>query len=689
MARSRLQKTPADYVAVAISPLLITTLVGSLVFFLLELLYAGRHEGRLQWVMFWFVPASVLVSRIAIEQGPEHAAAFGLALAAATTLVMFQLVGSFIPGAIMLLGLIWWSTSKLTWDCTLIDDSEDASGQGLLDVAGFGDDAFANEAEPDPFDDGAEGASFDRKANHAAKDVPVSRSGGRSRTASSDTVADAESPQARTHTSLWQRILFNRFEREGRVHAPGLWVVYFSLAALPVFGIGRLMIPAEQVDSRQYAFNMLFVYVASALGLFLTTSFLGLRRYLRQRRLAMPAVTTGWWVATGTALIVVILLLCILLPRPSAQYSLTGMLDSISSPDRKASSRAMMKDDGVKGKGEPGEKTERDNRQEASRQRDDAGKQADGEGNRNEPSGEQQQDQQGDQQPSESTSDAGKQQQNRTSQQRGDRQGEAQNDKPQSNGQSRSDDQRQANNRDNESQQPDRNAQRDQQHADAQSDQTQKDARSEDTEGDSAESSSSNREPSSSPSRMPDLSEISGGIAQIAKWLIYAAIAIAVAVVAWRNRAALIASLHGFLQQLRNLLTALFGGRPSSPGESDENENAATSPSVRSFGSFANPFSSGRAETMANSQLVAYTFEALEAWARDHQVGRGAEQTPLEFMRMLTRDGRVFGDELCSFTHEYTRLAYSGRSPSDEARAAARTLWQQMSRTVAAADVSG
>ena len=27
--------------------------------------------------------------------------------------------------------LIWWSAHKLTWDCTVIDDSQDASGQGL------------------------------------------------------------------------------------------------------------------------------------------------------------------------------------------------------------------------------------------------------------------------------------------------------------------------------------------------------------------------------------------------------------------------------------------------------------------------------------------------------------------------------------------------------------------------------
>ncbi len=67
-------------------------------------------------------------------------------------------------------------------------------------------------------------------------------------------------------------------------HTPGVWVLYFSLAALPLFGIGQHWVPAADVGRRRYVFSLLLVYVASALALLVTTSFLGLRRYLRQRR---------------------------------------------------------------------------------------------------------------------------------------------------------------------------------------------------------------------------------------------------------------------------------------------------------------------------------------------------------------------------------------------------------------------
>ncbi len=136
MAKKRREKTLADYVVIAISPVLIMTLVGSLAFFLLELSYQGQYEIRLKWILFWFVLASVLVARIAIEQGKEHASLFGFALIAVVGFAAIRLVDAFLL-AWLLLAISWWCTWKLTWDCTLIDDREDASGEGLLQAAGF------------------------------------------------------------------------------------------------------------------------------------------------------------------------------------------------------------------------------------------------------------------------------------------------------------------------------------------------------------------------------------------------------------------------------------------------------------------------------------------------------------------------------------------------------------------------
>ena len=57
-------QTLADYVALAISPALIMGLVGSLVFFLLNVLYAGEYVDRMRWILFFFVFGAVLIARM-------------------------------------------------------------------------------------------------------------------------------------------------------------------------------------------------------------------------------------------------------------------------------------------------------------------------------------------------------------------------------------------------------------------------------------------------------------------------------------------------------------------------------------------------------------------------------------------------------------------------------------------------
>ncbi|MEW6304018.1 MAG: DUF4129 domain-containing protein [Verrucomicrobiota bacterium] len=285
------RKTFADYIAIAICPLLIMVLVGSLAFFLLEIGYHGAHEGRLRWALFWFVIAIVLVSRISIEQSAERAGAYGLLLAGATAMLIMRLTGPNIV-AWSLLGFIWWGTGKLTWDCTLIEDSDDASGEGLLQAGGL-----EKTAEP----------STDAKG------------------------------RKRRRIYWWQRLFLSHQNTTGQPHSPGLWIVYFSLFALPAFGFGQLLI--RNAAERQYGFVLLCLYVAAAMALLMLTSFLGLRRYLRQRFLHMPATVSLTWVIMGTCLIAAILAACLLIPRPNARYSITTLVEQAAEAAKKEASK--------------------------------------------------------------------------------------------------------------------------------------------------------------------------------------------------------------------------------------------------------------------------------------------------------------------------------------------------------------
>lgn len=285
---TRPNKTLADYIAIAISPPLIMVLVGSLCFFLIEVFYRGEAIGNVRWVLFWFVIAAVLVSRIGIEQGTTHAAIYGIALAGATWLYLTRVHPAWLLGAI-LLGMVWWCAHKLTWDCTLIDDDQDASGKGLLQTA------------------------LKRENGKDAPALPVK---------------PAKPPK-----------LFS--SKKKALHPPGVWLIYFSLAALPLFGIGQVLLPAGDLDARHSGFEYLFAYLCAALGLLLTTSFLGLRRYLRQRYLPMPANVALGWLKFGVSVATIVLLATLLIPRPGAGGAWATLRYHVDYQLRRASQYAM------------------------------------------------------------------------------------------------------------------------------------------------------------------------------------------------------------------------------------------------------------------------------------------------------------------------------------------------------------
>ena len=309
MATARKRKTLADYLVIALCPLLIMALVGSLAFFLLELSYQGQWSGRLRWVLFWFVIAAVLISRISMEQGSAYARGYGVLLALATGGLMYRLIGVTIAGW-CLLAFIWWCTSKLTWDCTLVDEDEDASGEGLLQVAGL-----------------------EKSSTEIAAD-------------------ETQETTTKKKSSWWQRLTKKRTKRGGRPHAPGSWVIYFSMLALPAFGFGQAYFPAEDTIRREYGFKLLWIYVAAALGLLLATSFLGLRRYLRQRSLAMPATMAGFWILLGTLLAGAIMLVCLLVPRPDGSRTLAKLVENVATNAvKQASKYATISGEAAKGEG--------------------------------------------------------------------------------------------------------------------------------------------------------------------------------------------------------------------------------------------------------------------------------------------------------------------------------------------------
>ncbi len=322
MAR-RLRQTLMDYMVIGISPALIMGMVGSLLFFLLTVFYQGQYEARLHFIFAMFTLAVVLIARISMEEGIEYASMFGIALAIVTAMALsrfVQIQGALAPYSLLInwgfIAIVWWSAHKLTWDCTFIDDAQDASGEGLLQGMGFDSDTVERQ-------------------------VAIVQPGGATPAGSSTGPTPAAAAPERGKDWYQQMV-----QRRRRPHTPGVWVMYYALAALPLFAIGQLVIPASDTASRLQAFRLICVYVACALGLLLTTSFLGLRRYLRQRNLAMPADMAGMWLSLGCVMIFGLLLVCAFLPRPGASLRISQLPFGLGSPKDLRTNRHAVGHDG-------------------------------------------------------------------------------------------------------------------------------------------------------------------------------------------------------------------------------------------------------------------------------------------------------------------------------------------------------
>lgn len=677
----RAPQTLADFMVVGISPALVMFMVGSLLWFLTIVFYQGDYGWRLLMVHAFFIMGAVGVTRISMEEGAAYAALFAapLALAVAVAYVSFVKVeGALAPISplinLALEAVIWFSAHKLTWDCTLIDDSQDSSKQGLLQAMGW--DRVEGEIAPPPT-----GAPADEMsdADSVSHDLDVSTS-------------------REVQVFTW---LQSFFVPDKRPHTPGVWIVYFSLAALPLFGIGQWFIPSERVDLRRDAFWLLVVYVACGLGLLLNTSFLGLRRYLRQRNLLMPTEMAATWLGVGVTMILAVLLVVWLLPRPSAEYSVS-QLDMFKSkpldPSRWGWGKDGAEQSGRQSKkpasGSGGQKSD----QAQSSKNGNSKSQTSGKGK-----GKQEGSGKGDdgKSPSQDKSQGGKSSGGKGTGKNQSRDG-SKNQESGSDGQKGDGKSGDKNNSKNGHEQKpfDKN---DSQPADAKSSDSKSESLKKDSgksdgqssqessqdssasqpedsasQQDDSTSSDASNPPSSEPPRnieMPQwLLNLSPTVAQILQWIFYGLIAVTIVVIAWIYRAQIAAAWKRLLDELRDLWARWFGGQQ--PATAAAVVPMAAPP--RAFATYADPFVSGLAGRASLAELVRYTFEALEAWGREHNAPRATGQTAHEYAREVGQIHEPLAREVRVLAELYGQLAYAQGAIRQANMEPLRSLWQQM-----------
>jgi hypothetical protein len=141
---------------------------------------------------------------------------------------------------------------------------------------------------------------------------------------------------------------------------------------------------------------------------------------------------------------------------------------------------------------------------------------------------------------------------------------------------------------------------------------------------------------------------------QIAFYVIVAAIG---AYWAWRHRAEILAALQSLFSGLRLFWEQFF--RRGSKAAQGASAAGAVPPPSRPFADFADPFATGLADRVSPDRLVQYSFEALEAWARENGCPRDPEQTPHEFADSVGRRAAVLQRAVLRLADLYGIAAYA------------------------------
>jgi hypothetical protein len=587
-----LRPSNVDYALAGIAPFFIIGMIGSLTFFLITVFYRGDYPARLMWILGLYTFASVLIARIAIEQTRTYAMGYMVCLGLATLLVAPRFVAIqgpmgwlTLPLLVFFLVLIAFLADRITFDCTSINEADASSGVGLLQSLGL------NKAE---------------------------------------TYQKSEELQSRPGAHLKRR----------KKHNPGVWVLYFALMVLPLFGVGQFFI--RDAANRTFSHRLLFVYLFCTLSLLVLISLLSLRKYLREREIEMEIPFAIRWLSIGIAAVSALLVVFALLPIPNQSLWSWDLPVKITNRDDLQAHKMGWGNEGVEDKnavppgaqnGEQPDAPNGDEGKPAKEQNNAAGKPGEGKPIQDE----QGDSEQGAEQSNGNERSEGKGKGREQGKDQGKEQGEGDGNPREKDG-----GQQQPGNQQPNDQQPDQ--QPDKQDA---------------GQPQQAQEPPQNQPPPAPP---PQSWSMQWNFGPLLQWLVVLVLLIIAVIFGIKYRKAIV-------DFFRNLL-----GRTAADASTDVNQNKAeTAELFPPFLSFQNPFAN---RAMSTEQIVRQMFRALQSWGHERRVVRSVEETPDEYVRRLGRRYPEQMQNLVSLGSLYGRLAYARGKVASQELAPLQELWQ-------------
>ena len=111
-----------------------------------------------------------------------------------------------------------------------------------------------------------------------------------------------------------------------------------------------------------------------------------------------------------------------------------------------------------------------------------------------------------------------------------------------------------------------------------------------------------------------------------------------------------------------------------------ENENAGEQPAPppRPFASYVNPFDAGLDHQLTPDDLVIYSFEALEAWAYEHELARSPHETPMEFVSRVGQERADLGPDATRLVGYFGAIVYGQQGFRSEVLPPLRRFWRAL-----------
>jgi hypothetical protein len=614
MVDRKLRPSSFDYALAALAPVLIILMIGSLVYFLITTLYRGDFHARLMWILGLFTMASVLVTRIAIEQSRAQSLTYLGLLSAATLFVaprFFVLEGLLAPLSIPILigflALIVFLADRITMDCTSVEDAQDSHGYGLLQSLGI-----------------------------------LKRT-------------DLTGPDS-SKTEITNK--------NARAHNPGVWILYFALGALPVFGLGQFFLPSGQ--PQRVALGCLVIYLSSALALLVMISLLALRQYVRQRDVEMGSSMSFQWLTTGIGSVLGLVILMAILPLPMLGSSTWELPFKLSSRDDQTPSRwgwgkeQVKQQQGSKPQGNQPQANQPQGNQQQGNQPQANQPQA------NQPQANQQQgnQQQGNQ--PQANQQQGNQQQGNQPQGNQQQGNQPQGNRPQGNqpqGNQPQGNQPQGNqpqgNQPQENQPQGNQQQGNQQQGNPQQGNQQQGNQPLGNQQQASPPQAPQPPQASNSSWKP--SSIDWNLGATMRWLLIGVLA-------------LVALVFG-VKYLREFLAWFQGTGSDSPRADGDVSSIADTQKAVGFSELEDPFKRHRDDPDA---IVRALFHAVSIWGCEHRVARCEDETPDEYSRRLGRKYSEVAEPLTQLGLMVSRLAYAKKSISIHDAQSLRSLWDWM-----------